>query len=630
MDSIPYNESFENSDAYYGYSMDCRRNKSNALEKYEKLIKNNDFEGAKELFIEKINELHKLRMTNESQAYDIAYLRNKVRGIKQVITVLPVETNEFMETEYFDNTDKEPEPKRVKIESFCSELRTFIHEKGYSDIITQGTLHYLAQHFGTILSARVTKLNLDECLSLQFLCGLSRDKFFKLKEFIEKAIGIEIFPPTIVLNKLCFEIGDDSDIEYFNFITIKNNNQYIFVDTINDTDRSQSHEIIGCYNTIIADDLTLRYEHLVYNNKINTNQRVVDICITGDNCNDTTKICAYFKLDNVTSTYSNLLPLAIFKGIYTKETLRKVASLIANQINNLKDLTVKPSKDHDKYTVKIRWFMIGDFKFVHYVMGSKVNFNKHPCPYCTNFKGKPLWEDYETTANVKFENQNCNENTIFTVIPIQRILIPLLHLFMGMFTDIFNKLKINIKKSVSKLFLKKILDEGFNNIDKHIGLYWKTLDGEEIIHTLQAFQRIFSNIPLGELTKQNIDDYEWIISSIYNIQSLCLADDLSDSQHKELDRQVSILRTYYTYNIITDDLRETAKCHVLVEHFDEFKNIYQSANFFGEQCMSSGIGWTLYNSNFFHWITYNPSQQCRRMFYLMKAANNCHDKGLWK
>uniref|UniRef100_A0A0K0F2M2 Decapping nuclease n=1 Tax=Strongyloides venezuelensis TaxID=75913 RepID=A0A0K0F2M2_STRVS len=345
MDSIPYNEYFENSDAYYGYSMDYRRDKLN-----------------------------------------------------QVIIVLPVETKEFVETDYFDNSDKEPDSKRVKKNHFVVNWELLSMKK-----VIPISLHKL-------------------------LCGISRDKFFILKKFIKKAIGIEIFPPTIVLNKLWFEIDDDSDLEYFNFITIKNNNQYIFVDTINDTDHSQFREIIGCYNTNIVDDLTSRYEHLVYTNKINTNQRVVDICITGDNC------------------------------IYTKETLRKVASLIANQINNLKDLTVKPSKDHDKYTVKIRWFMISDFNFVHYVMGSKVNFNKNPCSYCTNFKG-------------------------------------------------------------------------FNNIDKHMSLYWKTLDGEKIIRTLQAFQRIFSNIPLGELTKQNLDDYEWIINSIYNIQLLCLADELSDSQH---------------------------------------------------------------------------------------------------
>ncbi|CEF70766.1 Protein of unknown function DUF1280 family-containing protein [Strongyloides ratti] len=631
MDSIPYNESFENSDAYLKYIMDCRLDETKVLKKYEKLINQNDFEGAKSLFKEKLNELYKLRMENQSKAYDIAFLRNKVRGFKLVTTILPVRNDDYMETDYFDNTDdKEPEPKRIKRESFCNDLKNFIYEKGYVDIMTQGTLHYLAKHFGTVLSAKVTKLNLDECLSLQLLCGLSKNKFSKLKEFIEKAIGIEIFPSKLELGKLWFEIGDDSDLKYFNFIVVKKNDKYVFVDNIDDIERPQSHEIIGCYNTTIAEDLTTRYEHLVLNKKIKNDQKIVDICITGDNHNDTTKISAYFKLDNTTNTYANLLPLVIYKGIYTKETLRKVALLIGEQINSLKVLTVKPYKDHEKYTIKIRWFMIGDFKFVHYIMGDKVDFNKHPCPYCSTFKGKSLWEDYQTTANAQFNRKESNDRSIFTVIPIQRILLPLIHLFMGMFTDTFNKLKLILEKSVSKLFLKKILDEGFNNIDKHINLYWKTLDGEEIINTLQAFQRIFSNIPLGELTKQNIDDYEWIISSIYNIQSLCLADELSDSQQKDFDKQIKILKRYYSYNINTEDLKYTAKCHLLDKHFDEFKNIYRSANFFGEQGMSSGNTWILYNSNFFHWITYNPSQQCRRMFYLMKAANNCHDKGLWR
>uniref|UniRef100_A0A0N5BI02 DUF659 domain-containing protein n=1 Tax=Strongyloides papillosus TaxID=174720 RepID=A0A0N5BI02_STREA len=384
------------------------------------------------------------------------------------------------------------------------------------------------------------------------------------------------------------EIKENSEIKAFTLYSAKINGKIHILDRGDDCNTSNSNEIFGCYNSNIRKDLISRYETLVRNGKIDENKQAIDICITGDTGSNTTKICAFSKTTTNTNVLSKLLPLAIYKGSDAKNVLRKVSSMFSDQINGLNELPIF-SKN-----VKINWFLVADMKFIYNIMGNKTAVSKRPCPYCDKFVGKQLWEDYQDSCGMEAELYLTDP--IFTNIPVERIIPPILHIFMGLFTDLFKKMKNSLESSTSRIALVK-LQKGLESINVCIKHYWQTFSGNHIRKILNS--------------------------------RLCIADKLTETQQNELNIYIENLKNLYKYPTVTKEFNVTPKYHILVDHLVEFVNVYATTSYFSEQGIESLHAWLNNHSSCFQSITYNPTEQCKRMFYLMRAANNCHDHGNW-
>uniref|UniRef100_A0A0K0FMA4 Uncharacterized protein n=1 Tax=Strongyloides venezuelensis TaxID=75913 RepID=A0A0K0FMA4_STRVS len=219
-------------------------------------------------------------------------------------------------------------------------------------------------------------------------------------------------------------------------------------------------------------------------------------------------------------------------------------------------------------------------------------------------------------------------NQVFTNFPVERITPPMLHVFMGLFTDLFKKIKITFVNSASKIALVK-LQKGLESINVCIKDYWQTFSGDHIRKILNSSTNFFEKFTNEEMDTFNLSEYKEIFNSLSLIQGLCIADELTYTQKSELNIYIENLKNIYKYPTVTKEFNVTPNCQILVDHLVESVNVYGTASYFDEQGTECLHAWLNNHSSCFQSITYNPTEQCKRMFYLMRTANNCHNSGNW-
>uniref|UniRef100_A0A0N5BFS7 AAA_13 domain-containing protein n=1 Tax=Strongyloides papillosus TaxID=174720 RepID=A0A0N5BFS7_STREA len=587
------------------------------------LLKKKNFSGVEEMFNNLLDELFQAQKNN----------------IKQ--SLQPEENDssfaeEDKENPFLNVSDTiEPSAKKIKIDKeifstrlsdtqrrYFKKLRETIISDGYDQIICQEAFDYLAKSFKVKYTPIETRLTTKDCLMLQITCGLSKKRLLEIKSIIEKSIGTKIFPTVDEINNSWIEIKDDFEVKAFTLHSVKINGKIHILDGGNDCNTLNSNEIYGCYNSNIKKDLISRYESLVKSGQIDKNKDTIDICITGNSESNITKICAFFKTQSSTKAHSNILPLAIYKGSDAKNVLRKVTLMFADQINNLNEL---PGSSKN---VKINWFLVADMKFIYNIMGNRTAVSKRPCPYCDKFVGKQLWEDYQDSCDKAIENELYMTDPVFTNIPVERIIPPMLHIFMGLFTDLFKKMKNTLENPTSKTALVKLQKE-LESINVCIKDYWQTFSGNHIKKILNSSTILFEKFTNEEMDAFNLSEYKEIFNTLSLIQGLCIADELTETQQNELNIYIENLKNLYKYSTVTKEFNVTPNCHILVDHLVEFVGVYGTGSYFSEQGIESLHAWLNNHSSCFQSITYKPTEQCKRMFYLMRVANNCHDSRNW-
>ena len=212
--------------------------------------------------------------------------------------------------------------------------------------------------------------------------------------------------------------------------------------------------------------------------------------------------------------------VAIFKMAETYENLAAALEDICNEGKEMRSITI----DDKRY--EIETYLGGDLKFLAMVCGIDAANCEHACIWCkcstsarwdmsqewsiTDIaKGARTIDEIAEFASMKYHKFNCSRKPLFPFIPIHRVIIDTLHLFLRI-CDVLINLLIRDLRTVDEINKTKSNDDKYINIyeaflsnqckirfhwitDKTSrSLKWRDLTGPEQI-------RLFSNIKIPSL-----------------------------------------------------------------------------------------------------------------------------------
>ena len=295
--------------------------------------------------------------------------------------------------------------------------------------------------------------------------------------------------------------------------------------------------------------------------------------------------------DQAYSVLGNHL-VAIFKMAETYENLAAALEDICNEGKEMRSITTD-----DKW-YEIETYLGGDLKFLAMVCGNDAANCEHACIWCkcptsarwdmsqewsiTDIaKGARTIDEIAEFASMKHHKFNCSRKSLFPFIPIHRVIIDTLHLFLRI-CDVLINLLIRDLRTVDKINKTKSNDDKYINIyeaflnnqckirfhwmtDKTSrSLKWRDLTGPEQI-------RLFSNIKIPSLfpSLPRKDEIQQLWAKFYFIiQELNKKD--CDPRKFEVDAKEwarLFISVYQTKNV-------TPYMHAFAMHVPEFLRLH--------------------------------------------------------
>uniref|UniRef100_A0AC34QFI4 Uncharacterized protein n=1 Tax=Panagrolaimus sp. JU765 TaxID=591449 RepID=A0AC34QFI4_9BILA len=141
--------------------------------------------------------------------------------------------------------------------------------------------------------------------------------------------------------------------------------------------------------------------------------------------------------------------IAMCKNKPTRTQLFEALTDIADQVNTTSEIEL--IIDGTPQMFNIRWFLQGDLEFILDMCGKKSASSKHPCPYCIFLKDKNsiIGNPKATEPSMKRENfldRDVGEIDPLFNIPPNQIILPSLHIFLGIGQRLIEALEMQLKK----------------------------------------------------------------------------------------------------------------------------------------------------------------------------------------
>ncbi|KAJ8033035.1 hypothetical protein HOLleu_23158 [Holothuria leucospilota] len=305
--------------------------------------------------------------------------------------------------------------------------------------------------------------------------------------------------------------------------------------------------------------------------------------------------CAIINEGTANSPHGNY-PLVIYRGSESYSVLKEQLSSVVEVTETFCAFS------YGKVTYDISYCIGGDYKFLLCISGLKSASSKYPCLYCKLEKSK-FWDKNAVAANRTVEeiislsqkSSNpyacCNE-PIFTSIPLDRIYIDLLHLFLRISDRLLNQLILEMQRldSISKNSQVNILSEekqphchelanvlvndiGVKGFTFYIGqgnkhLKWRDLTGPEklqLFTKLDKLDKVFNYLP-GVLSIKTRKLWEDFYKIYVHLQSFSPSDSDVEFTSKLEDLKKMNFDWHDSFLELFQDNTVTPYIHLMVQH----------------------------------------------------------------
>uniref|UniRef100_A0A914R4Y4 Uncharacterized protein n=1 Tax=Panagrolaimus davidi TaxID=227884 RepID=A0A914R4Y4_9BILA len=176
-------------------------------------------------------------------------------------------------------------------------------------------------------------------------------------------------------------------------------------------------------------------------------EEVIAATLTNDKATEYSKLCMSICNSKAPINSAHALSLlGYFKANDSAENMYAAYDRengIGPQIDNIKEITV--TINGETKTLKVKWFVVGDFKFLNSIAGLNSNSCSFPCWNCVQ-KSESTYEELNMDFAARTRERGINEKKaqirepLFKSIPFDRYIPPILHITLGPAADLFEAL----------------------------------------------------------------------------------------------------------------------------------------------------------------------------------------------
>uniref|UniRef100_A0AC34RGM1 Uncharacterized protein n=1 Tax=Panagrolaimus sp. JU765 TaxID=591449 RepID=A0AC34RGM1_9BILA len=229
-------------------------------------------------------------------------------------------------------------------------------------------------------------------------------------------------------------------------------------------------------------------------------QRLIDSAIGGDYGGEFMKITNTIGNTSKRNDPNNISLIAMCKKKSSRKQLFEALEDIAKQVNETAEIDLIINGAPEKF--KVRWFLEGDLEFILDTCGKKSASSAHPCPYCFFRKYRKTIAEHPASLLSSTNRQNFDEREPDEVpplfnIPPDQIVLPCLHIFLGIGQRLVSALETELKR----LDFEKLTPEERQNFEDQVAventcqtlrdrLSEKQAELEQLQSNLDGFQQL--------------------------------------------------------------------------------------------------------------------------------------------
>uniref|UniRef100_A0AC35U6S1 Reverse transcriptase domain-containing protein n=1 Tax=Rhabditophanes sp. KR3021 TaxID=114890 RepID=A0AC35U6S1_9BILA len=330
-------------------------------------------------------------------------------------------------------------------------------------------------------------------------------------------------------------------------------------------------------------------EQLVFETTPSSNVIRVKICLVGDKGKGTTKFCFQPQVKDKNHSFKVLSVIALWDGPDNREFMDYYLNtaysggncemINGSVIQQLKDC--KRIKLNTDITCLIEYYLTGDFLFIYSFMGFKGPASNYFCFYCEYYSRTPnevghfhknkktCWKDFDFSSiwdlRSMTEDVNCElielnkrgfKQYALMEIEYNNILMPLLHIFMGLTVDIQKKLKELLHAEDADKMI-----QFFKSIGIRMRDYWEAFSGNAVSKLMKNMGAFLDVLPNSTNGVTNMKDILNKLSNVYLLIFVANVDDIS-----KLKSALEELVRAYMNGQISKNMTITPKAHTLICH----------------------------------------------------------------
>uniref|UniRef100_A0AC35TLX3 NB-ARC domain-containing protein n=1 Tax=Rhabditophanes sp. KR3021 TaxID=114890 RepID=A0AC35TLX3_9BILA len=343
-------------------------------------------------------------------------------------------------------------------------------------------------------------------------------------------------------------------------------------------------------------------EQLVYE-KLGSSAIKVKICLVGDKGKGTTKFCFQPQVKEKNHSFRVLSVIGLWHGADDRESLNHYLNAVYNNedsqmpngsvIQQLKDCH---TIELNKVKCSVEFYLTGDFMFVYNFMGFKGQNSNYFCFYC-KFYSRTTAEviHFHSNEKTRWKNftRNCDSRNMTvdaasslkdlkkigfkseSLMPIQysNIIMPLLHIFMGLAVDIQKRFRGLLSPEETETMIRFLQSIGIRMRN-----YWEAFSGNAVSKLMKNMDEFLAVLPNENAELNNMKDIFKKLSVVYKFVFVAEIND-----QVMLEQELKNLADAYKNGEFSKEFTITPKAHTLICHASQQLQRHGTIMLFSEQ-----------------------------------------------